>query len=602
MPYEIVPAHLAVKAMQDNGYKNAAYAIAELMDNAIQAKAKNVQLLCLEDVEQLRERLRSRIKQVGVLDDGTGMEATTLREALQFGNGQYLDYNKHTGIGRFGMGLPASSISQAQRVEVWTWRDGHNSAIYSCLDVDDIRQSLYSEVPEPIKKPIPDVWLKCGNGFGPSGTLVVWSRLERCMWKTARTIIENSELLIGRIYRKFIEEGDVTIRLAAFDINNPTPPSIDKPALPNDPLYLIEKTSCPKPFNNKPMFEKWGDDRHFVVKHRGKDHAVILRFAMAKKEARESEDARTDTGHASYGKHADRNVGVSIVRANRELDLDANWAIKYDTRERWWGAELDFPPALDDLFGVTNNKQSAHNFSELAKIDVEDLLSKEKKTIHELVDEWSETDDPRGALLEIALAIQKNVRTMRSLIREQKRDSRKKKRHENTLVEETATQATEERKKAGHAGSSDKQEELPDDQRISALAKDLTEDGKAPEDAKLEAAKIIGRGLKYEIVEADLETPAFFSVKQVAGVLKVTLNTSHPLYDKLVETLEKDVSAVEAEDLRERLVNARDGLKLLLTAWARYEDEQPDGDRRYRVQEARTDWGRVARAFFKDLN
>ena len=33
--YDIVPTHLAIQAMRDNGYKNAAYAIAELMDNAI---------------------------------------------------------------------------------------------------------------------------------------------------------------------------------------------------------------------------------------------------------------------------------------------------------------------------------------------------------------------------------------------------------------------------------------------------------------------------------------------------------------------------------------------------------------------------------------
>lgn len=34
------------------------------------------------------------------------------------------------------------------------------------------------------------------------------------------------------------------------------------------------------------------------------------------------------------------------------------------------------------------------------------------------------------------------------------------------------------------------------------------------------------------------------------------------------------------------------------TAWARYEDEQPDGRRREAVREARTDWGRVARQFY----
>ena len=46
--HDIVPAHLAVQAMRDNGYKNAAYALAELMDNSIQADATQVELLCGE--------------------------------------------------------------------------------------------------------------------------------------------------------------------------------------------------------------------------------------------------------------------------------------------------------------------------------------------------------------------------------------------------------------------------------------------------------------------------------------------------------------------------------------------------------------------------
>jgi len=38
------------------------------------------------------------------------------------------------------------------------------------------------------------------------------------------------------------------------------------------------------------------------------------------------------------------------VRAGRELDLDQAWVIKYDPVERWWGVEVEFPPALDEQF------------------------------------------------------------------------------------------------------------------------------------------------------------------------------------------------------------------------------------------------------------
>lgn len=61
-PHDIVPAHLAVQAMRDNGYKNAAYAIAELMDNAIQAGASQVELLCGQRMKQLTSRKSSHIE------------------------------------------------------------------------------------------------------------------------------------------------------------------------------------------------------------------------------------------------------------------------------------------------------------------------------------------------------------------------------------------------------------------------------------------------------------------------------------------------------------------------------------------------------------
>jgi hypothetical protein len=47
--------------MRDNGYKNAAYAIAKLMDNSIQAGATQVELLCGEKKQQVGSRMRSRI-------------------------------------------------------------------------------------------------------------------------------------------------------------------------------------------------------------------------------------------------------------------------------------------------------------------------------------------------------------------------------------------------------------------------------------------------------------------------------------------------------------------------------------------------------------
>lgn len=599
MDNSIVPAHLAVKAMRDNGYKNAAYAIAELIDNSIQHGATKVELLCAEIDVQFNLRNVTRVNQIAVLDNGKGMEKEVLRMALQFGNGTHLDASNQKGIGKFGMGLPSSSISQAKKVEVWTWQKGIESAVYSFLDIDKIIAQEMKEVPEPIKKEIPEMWRIAGKAFGNSGTLVVWSNIDRCIWKTAQAIIENSEFLIGRMYRKFIENGKVDIKMIAFKESNPTAYTKVQNAKPNDPIYLMENTSCPAPFADKAMFDKWGDDSYevkFDITYKGGKHEVILRFTIAKLEAREGYNA----GSKPHGKHAGRNIGVSVVRAERELDLDQAWVIQYDTRERWWGVEVEFPPALDEIFGVTNNKQFAHNFSELGKINLEELV-RDGKTMAQLREELVEEGDPKAFLIEIAQKINSQLSTIRGVISAQKQNEERggKIRHGvKTSAEQIATEATNERIEQGHVGTSDEQEKKSENEKKAEITKSLENEGIT------NAAEVVDwlfkNNLKYSFVDADIESTAFFSVKSKGGKILISLNTSHPAYHKLVEVLDENTIGVSQEDLERRLTNASEGLKLLLMAWARYEDEQPDGKLKTGAQESRQDWGRIARQFLQE--
>lgn len=257
MAYEIVPASLAVKAMRDSGYKNAAYAIAELVDNSVQAGATVVEILCQEEEAKVLQRKSVRVKQVAVMDNGCGMNRDMLRKALQFGNGGRLD--DRSGIGRFGMGLPNSSISQARRVEVWSWQNGHKSALYSYLDVGEIERGELNEVPEPTELDVPNVWVRRSKtaGDAKSGTLVVWSELDKCDWRTAQSIFKNSEFTIGRIYRYFINSGRAKIRMAAF-LGRATNPNTDDEVNANDPLYLTPNQTLPAPWNAEPMFTQHG--------------------------------------------------------------------------------------------------------------------------------------------------------------------------------------------------------------------------------------------------------------------------------------------------------------------------------------------------------
>jgi len=597
--FDIVPTHLAVQAMRDNGYRNAAYAIAELMDNAVQAGASVVELLCAERTATVNTRSRTRVEQIAVLDNGCGMDEATLRLAMQFGNGTRLESGKHDGIGRFGMGLPASSISQCTRLDVWTWQEGADNALHTYLDLTEIQARRQSNVPRPTPDAVPEIWRRMGNGFGPSGTLVVWSNLDRCIWRTAGAIIDNSEFVVGRMYRKWLDDGRVKIRFTAFNLEELTERE-GMDALPNDPGYLMSRTSCPEPYHDTPMFEALKDDtgqpdteKVFQVEFRGERHPVTVRFSLAKSAARDAPNA----GATPYGKHAKGNVGVSIMRAERELELDQSLLIQYDPRERWWGVEVDFSPALDDLFGVTNNKQTARNFADLANSDLEAVLK--AKTLNHILDELRENGDPRGPLLVIVNDINNHIVRMRAKIKDQTVGTRSvaatPKEH---LPETEATARTKQRQEAGHVGQSDKDESLPKSTRIENAEQTLRDFGLPTEIVDTLAATIVRDNLKYRFVPTDLGSAAFFQIKnRGTGSIIIALNTQHPVYESLIEVLEESTVGVSPEELKRRLNGARDGLKTLLIAWARYEDELPEGQRRQSAQNARDDWGRVARDF-----
>lgn len=593
--FSVVPPRLAVVAMRDNGYRNAAYALAELMDNAIQAGADSVELLTEETEVHVGQRTRRRIQRIATLDNGSGMTSETLRIALQFGNGTHLD--DRSGIGRFGMGLPSASISQARRVDVWTWTEGIARAIHSYIDVDEIASGKMVEVPEPSAAPVPDVWQRSGEIFGASGTIVVWSKVDRCAWKTANALMKNSEFVIGRMYRRFLHDRTVRIRMASFVEGYAE--SVDEyEAQVNDPMYLMAPSSTPDPYDTDPMFRPWGSTEGVHVDVQGPDgqeHRVHIRFTFAREEARSGHNP----GARPYGKHAARNVGVSILRAGRELEMEQGWVLAYDPRERWWGAEIEFPPALDEVFGVTNNKQSARNLSDAARIDIEALSG--DRSIEEWREELDADDDPLGQLVGISELVTSQLRNIRDTIEVQTRGQRgRRRRFDENSPEAVATEAARARRDLGHVAAGDAGEELSDAERRREVESELIDEGLSEEDASFLADAVVEGGLRYQFTEVQIENAAFFSVRQRAGVTFVQINIGHPAYAHLVEILADVPDGESSEELRARLTNALNGLKLLLAAWARFEDEQTQPERREMLQDVRVDWGRVARGFLRN--
>lgn len=595
---QIIPSHLAITAMRDSGYKNTAYALAELIDNAQQAGASRIEVLCFEKEELVSQRRRSRISQIAVLDNGSGIDSQTLRMALQFGNGTRL--NDRTGIGRFGMGLPNASISQAGRVDVWSWTNGPDNAVHTYIDVKEIESGDMTLVPEPSHSPVPNEWRDLSEDIGKSGTLVVWSNLDihRLTWKSAKSTLENTGRLAGRIYRHFIEDDSISIRLYAQ--NEDAEVLFDEEAQIDDPLYLTPSPRVPDPFKNTPMFDLAREDVQ-EIEYEGQTYEVRVRYSVAKPETVEYAGTQ-DRGKTKYGKHASSNIGVSVVRAGRELMMDHGWCIGYDPRERWWGCEVEFPPALDELFGVTNNKQAATSFSELATIDWEQL-AEEGEDFRDVVKRLKEETDPRGWLLSLSDRIKRDLNGLRQIVKGQGSGGRSSRRSRHEVADDVTETVNERWKGRSKERQIEGEDQPPSEEEFEDIQDDLTKNKQySDRDAQELVDLIKERDLKVVFLEADFpDRYHLFNVENKGSLTEITFNRRHPAFDDVfgtVNTVDEDINDLAKEEILERLTRAINAAKVIFAAWARYEREA-GMDRARALEKVRLDWGQLAATFLE---
>jgi len=586
MEFPVIPQNLSISAMRSSGYRDTAHALAELIDNSIQSgletgRRAEVELICIDEASSNGRR---RLSRLAVFDNAAGMDSDLLRKALQFGNGSRLDPTQRKGIGKFGMGLPNSSISQCKRVDVWSWQKGIVRHAY--LDVMEIQEGKMTEVPSPTVSVIPGEWISLIAGqVEASGTLVVWSLLDRVTWKQSSTLLRHTEFIAGRVYRYFINEQSARIRLAAYEnVDGKYGKLFESYVRPNDPLYLMTGTNAPRPFNQIPAFESFGDAQEISIGHNGEEHTVKIRASICKP------DARREGGTRAIGQHAVRNQGISVVRSARELEMNHSFINSYDSRERWWGIEVEFDPGLDDVFGVTNNKQSATGFM---RLNLEDDAHAEGLSDQQYLSILKEDQDPRLPMYRISREIEKLLSSMRAQVakmREGDRVQKDKDRPENKAEKAATDSVTRRRDRVGDTGRSDKEEDIPGEERALTLKSDIMQDGVDSEKAQEIAVEYVNKKIKFRFKHADAPGQMIFDVTVVGGVIHVTLNTRHPAHLRLFEVFRSE----EIPDEK----YAKDFLSLI-AAWARMEDEAPSEKMRLAIEDVRHQWGRMAMDFFE---
>ena len=156
-----------IESTRAMGYSLEA-AIADIIDNSIAAKATSINISFFP--------LHGAY--ISILDNGTGMDAEELTNAMQYGSQNPLNERNSTDLGRFGLGLKTASLSQCRMLTVASKKNGHLEI--RRWDIDFVRAtnqwSLIALYEDDDVAGIPNI-----NDLEKmeSGTLVVWQNLDR---------------------------------------------------------------------------------------------------------------------------------------------------------------------------------------------------------------------------------------------------------------------------------------------------------------------------------------------------------------------------------------------------------------------------------------
>lgn len=585
---------MVIEALRDNGYTNTAYAVAELIDNSLQAKATRVEIGFIEEQNPTTNTRRTAytVSEISIWDNGVGMSPDTLRTAMQFGGGQHR--HDKQGMGKFGMGLPNSSISQCKRVEVWSWQN-NGEVYYSYLDVDEMKEGSLETVPEPIQKNIPEKYMKAFFDKKPeSGTLVIWSKLDRLSWKTGQSIYRHCENLVGRMYRNFISNDNIKIESRTYRKSGDEQLDEEKvyPFKANDPMYLQKKTSLPElpgSYKNEAFFELM-DQEVISVEYIAEDGSfkrddVTITTSMVKKSIANKilKEATCRLGATDWGRHCSKNIGVSIVRANRELVLRDSFLTSAlrEAKGRFIGIEVAFPPTLDDVFGVTNNKQDAVRLIpyDMKVISSQAGFDSEQEYLRDLDD----NADSLLQILKVTSVIKKQLTALTKSLETIDVEGKGKKGEVGVetvseLAAGKATQGAEQRELHGHKTGNVPEELKPED-----IVSHLVKEGVSSKDeAKEKAERLILTGNRFLIESIARDSEAFFDVSTSKGLTLVLFNTNHVFYQKLVNKLGDEELEV---------------LQTTIAGFARVMNETTDDARLKYLNRVRREWGIVISEF-----
>jgi hypothetical protein len=530
--FPLFNARHAILSQRRSAYQSTASAAREIIDNSIEAGATRIDVVFDTDRDAGNRR---SVRAIAFIDNGSGMLPAMARYALSWGGGTH--FEDPSFIGKFGFGLPNASINQSLRAEVYTRIAKGSPFTMTYLDVNEYTNWGPQEIKPPTKAEPPVFvrsYLERNKLPFEHGTIIIWIRPDRLTYKRPARLKEHLVDDFGVVYRYQLARPDRPLEIIVDGV-------LLKPV---DPLFLLPEGRdyvAPEDGGAIPMEnlilsvvyfpdQETGEHRLELVRDAvellddepetvvfGTIQVRIARFPIGF--AAEKDDSRAlDNFSPRRLEIRKPRRGMSFVRANREiatidvfpkLTADAamglgNWPL-LQTYAYHWGIEVRFQPILDDVFGITHDKQGVR--------PIEDFW----RVLHEA-----------------------DVDAM--LRRENLWQAKQRKRQKPQATSSNAPTPAE---SAAHAAdiAASQEPRVPDHllplakETLHKLAQVIANQSGQPIAEVLQTLELEAKRRRYKIDYFDAEYGPFFRPKWVGAQLVVEVNRKHPFYTVLYTDL-----------------------------------------------------------------
>ncbi len=389
--FPLFNASQALESQRRSGYRNTAAAAREIVDNAMEAGATRIDV-CFERPKLLKAHQRAEsISAIAFIDNGSGMIPRMAQYALSWGSGTHFDEPDF--IGKFGFGLPNASINQTKLVEVYTKVSGATAVTKAWLDARNVKAHALQTISDPVEAPLPDfvqVYLDRQGLAFDHGTVVVWVEPDRISYRKPALMKEHLVDDFGVTYRYLLSK--VSLHVDGTKVE------------PVDPLFLTPEARYfrAEDKGGAIMSKEW----NIPVKYARDEDGVLALTKVESVTELDPNDPSLEAAGAIYvrvarfpygfAEHSKGKVetdnhrrfeirktrrGMSFVRAGREIEtVDVFPKSMKDLSKglgKWpllqsyayhWGVEVRFDPHLDEIFGITNDKQTVRPIEDLWRL------------------------------------------------------------------------------------------------------------------------------------------------------------------------------------------------------------------------------------------